>query len=617
MLSPSGDNEFRKHLYLFNVLVALEWYPDERTLKRLRVAFRRASDFLFDITDGWMAFGQVVFGGPELMASADIQILASNRVLPRSWVGGLHKHDEYKNDEKYQPIRIGRGLWSDISRKTFTWDEPEGYRVIIHEWGHYALELTDEYLETRDLVSLAHRSSAQLANQLVSRAPTKVVMLQIATDSNSIMSTTEGTSELVTGQWKELRKLFPALPKEQTEQTVRDGPEQLPIELPSFRYTKELQAQTTRKQFVLSKWKDIRDALRKQVLLYDLPLDQCWVYILKGITDEQPYPSQIIAQGTLEARSEKNDFPLLGADAGDRVIVIGQRRNQTPIVLSAKLTNTANLSWSVCTPPALPVIDIIPEEVQANNPRAKIRVRLTYQGDQRPQQVCIYPIGQPASQAGRLLGGDYTPGWTSDPLELPSLDGHILMRWAGDLWMLTTFSQGGDGPNSSHPFPTNPMNAGSSDGNALLLMHTDTEPDSEPNDIKVVTTMIHSPSFSTPNAAEQLERSYTFGVASNQPLPLDLNPSLLMYYDRLSEQELLTIPSGELRICRWSNNQGWVAIPSYIPEGFRFAIAPLNEESGGRLISPLLLEHEARVEYYKVCWIVDSQQAARTEMVGT
>src|SRR5262249_3809194 len=95
VVNPSDGKVLRDHLYLFNVLVAFEWQPGSEELEQLRRAFRRASDFLFDVTDGWMAFGQVVFGGSELMSAADIQIMASNRILSRSWVGGMLTHEEY------------------------------------------------------------------------------------------------------------------------------------------------------------------------------------------------------------------------------------------------------------------------------------------------------------------------------------------------------------------------------------------------------------------------------------------------------------------------------------------------------------------------------------------
>src|SRR6266545_8043754 len=190
---PAAPDDPR--LCLFNVLVALEWLPDEAYMRQLEWAFRRASDFLYDVTDGTMAFGQVVFGGPELMDSADIQIMASDRLLPRSWVSGLHIA------RKYMPIRIGRGVWHKNNLASIPWDEPEAYRTLIHEWGHYALELRDAYLEQRGLVLAGQ--TGDLSHSLIhaqpgEAAPYSVVMPQITLHSESIMATTEGKSELIT-----------------------------------------------------------------------------------------------------------------------------------------------------------------------------------------------------------------------------------------------------------------------------------------------------------------------------------------------------------------------------------------------------------------------------------
>jgi hypothetical protein len=180
---------------LFNVLVALEWIPEPAYLSQLEWAFRRGSDFLYDVTDGSMAFGQVVFGGPELMDSADIQIMASNRLNPRSWVSGLHI------PRKYMPIRIGRGVWHRSDQVTIPWDEPEAYRTLIHEWGHYALEQRDTYLEQRQLVPTEETGLG--AVQLLVRAQPDetalytIVIPHTGQTSESIMATTEGKSELV------------------------------------------------------------------------------------------------------------------------------------------------------------------------------------------------------------------------------------------------------------------------------------------------------------------------------------------------------------------------------------------------------------------------------------
>src|SRR5262249_26775219 len=50
-----------KYVYLFNVIVALEWLPSLTTIQQLMNAFRSASDFLYDCTNGSMAIGQVIF----------------------------------------------------------------------------------------------------------------------------------------------------------------------------------------------------------------------------------------------------------------------------------------------------------------------------------------------------------------------------------------------------------------------------------------------------------------------------------------------------------------------------------------------------------------------------
>jgi hypothetical protein len=581
---------FRKFLYLFNVLVALEW------------AFRRASDFLFDVTDGWMAFGQVVLGGPELMAGADIQIMASTRLHPRSWVGALHPVEEYQRDEKFIPVRLGRGLWSDVRHGTIPWEEPEAHRIIVHEFGHYGLKLIDEYLETRQVFLPGNTRAAISSDQsLVRPAPTSVVLLKVATTTDSIMATTEGTSELVSDQWHKLRAVFPHIPQERPDKDVRPGPNRLPLSLPVFRTTEPAQnGQAAVKQIFFPKWdSSLKAVLARYGMPNDIPLDRCWVYIVRGMTDEQPDPTRLIAQGTLEDRSAVSPFPLLGAKAGDTIVLIGDERDRPPVVLTARIGDGSNLHWRRATPPAFPAIDIIPESVEPNTPRAEVRVRLSFPGGQAspPEQVWIFPFGQMPDQKPTLLAGPYHADWTSEPVDLPTLDGHVLVRWADGKVLIGSFSQGGDGPNSGFPFPANPMNAGSADGNALIFLYKERADDRPPNDIKVVTTTVRG----MPQGPEaSLDRSATFGIASNQPLPPSFTPTLMLYYDVFGEQAPADATQGNLLICHWTKG-AWKAVPTYLPPGFRFAVAPLDLEAGGTLIDPAATE--LRVEYYKVCWV--------------
>jgi hypothetical protein len=603
--TPAPDDwPFRQYLYLFNVLVALEWYPTKLQIQRLEWAFRRASDFLFDVTDGWMALGQVVFGGPELQAAADIQLMASTRLHPRSWVGGLHTNREYKRDEKFLPLRLGRGLWNDVRKSAIPWEEPEGYRIIVHEWGHYALKLIDEYLETRQVLFPGEmRPSHVGAHALVSGSPITVVTLKVATTSDSIMATTEGTSELVTDQWPTLRALYPRISPEGPDRDARPGPARLPLALPRFKRSEQVDArQSGAATLCFPKWDNsLSIAMSRKGIPHDIPLDRCWLYVLKGITDKQPYPDRLIAQGTLEDRTAAAPFPLLGAEVGDTAVLIAEQRDRQLVVLRAELTGEDRLDWRKATPSACPAIDVVPTQVAPNRPRAEVRVRLNYADGQKaelPEQVCIFPLGQMPDQPGTPLVDSHEPGWFSQPHDLPTLDGHVLLRWKDGTLLISSFSQGGDGPNSGAPFPANPINAGSADGNALLFMYKEQDDDQAPNDIKVVTTIAHG----MPHGPEERrDRSYTFGIASNQPLPRGFNPTLLLYYDVFGEQERPMAGDGDLRICRWTAGEGWKVLPTYLPTGFRFAVTPLDSASGGTLIDATA--EGPRVEYYKVCWV--------------
>src|SRR6266540_3522221 len=264
---PESDEA---RLCLFHLLVVLEWWPPSPLyLQQLQWSFKRASDFLYDVTDGYMAFGQVIFAGPEYMRSADIQIYASSRLFPRSWVSGMY------DPKKYAPIRIGRGLWSKNRRMIIPWDAPEAFRILVHEFAHYGLGLKDGYLKPHtamlasdfgrlharkerliDLEDLDRAKQTEI-RQAVEQGDHQTVewcrltLPSIALATESIMSVLEGTSELVPhledhtqskqagtkngklSEWEELRQRFPTL-KIPKDHSVEAGPGQLPLPLPEF-----------------------------------------------------------------------------------------------------------------------------------------------------------------------------------------------------------------------------------------------------------------------------------------------------------------------------------------------------------------------------------------------
>ncbi|MEM7131090.1 MAG: hypothetical protein AAF702_32510 [Chloroflexota bacterium] len=127
-------------LVLFNLVVSVEWDATPTYLEEIARAMQQASDYLFDLTDGQMAFGEVnIYSNEENWKHADIQISTKNIVRPHAYISGILSKDTS------HVIRLGRG-WDGMSGTQGAWDQPAGYRTIAHEFGHYALHLYDEYV---------------------------------------------------------------------------------------------------------------------------------------------------------------------------------------------------------------------------------------------------------------------------------------------------------------------------------------------------------------------------------------------------------------------------------------------------------------------------------------
>ena len=126
-------------LVLFNLVVSIEWDADIAYTQQISRAIRFTSDYLYDISDGQMAFGQAtIYDNGMHWADADVQISTKNIVRPHAYVGGITSSD------KSHVMRVGRA-WDGNSGNEGPWDEPDGFRTLAHEFGHYALHLYDEY----------------------------------------------------------------------------------------------------------------------------------------------------------------------------------------------------------------------------------------------------------------------------------------------------------------------------------------------------------------------------------------------------------------------------------------------------------------------------------------
>jgi hypothetical protein len=144
-------------LVVFNVVASLAWEPSpgsDLVVEDLATGLRDASAYLYDVTDGRMAFGPVeVYTGGQNWNSADLRFLAANDYRPSAYVGGMvEKRIPYTSLVRKVvfspgPVYLGRD-WSQrgaSDESSGRWYKDDAYRTIIHEWAHYALFLYDEY----------------------------------------------------------------------------------------------------------------------------------------------------------------------------------------------------------------------------------------------------------------------------------------------------------------------------------------------------------------------------------------------------------------------------------------------------------------------------------------
>jgi hypothetical protein len=123
----------------WNLVGSLEYNADPANQADIALGMQRASEYLFDVTDGQFFYEQVtLYEDGERFGDADIQFYGTS--WPRAHVGGPWA----LSDPRYHMFMPGPGF--DGSRPTpGTWQTPNGFRTFIHENGHLGLGASDEY----------------------------------------------------------------------------------------------------------------------------------------------------------------------------------------------------------------------------------------------------------------------------------------------------------------------------------------------------------------------------------------------------------------------------------------------------------------------------------------
>ena len=149
-LSVSKNNA----LILFPLRVSLEWDARSDPLYRDQLAadIKRASEQLYDWTDGQAALGQVtVFDNRRNWTDSDVVVYASNRVRPSAVQGGIVPLGARRIDPDAPTISYSSGqvhigaIWNRFGDSSGSLAE-DWSRTLAHELGHYLFFLDDLYL---------------------------------------------------------------------------------------------------------------------------------------------------------------------------------------------------------------------------------------------------------------------------------------------------------------------------------------------------------------------------------------------------------------------------------------------------------------------------------------
>jgi hypothetical protein len=633
--SINGEPIFQDKLFLFNLIISLEWQPSSYTIQELRLATRRASDFLYDATDGYMAIGQAIIGGPELLDAADIQVLASNRLHPRAWNSALHEQ------AKYQPVRVGRGLWQKNRDLLFPWSSPEGYRTLIHEWGHYAFGMADGYLEKR-FYDRAGPDQRIWNDERPTRSPIAIAIPRIALPVETVMANQE------ISEYADVDKPFEQISKwfhqDITRNRILAGPEELPLPLPIYPLLDPPLDRPVEQDIRLSldtffnTVDTAKEPFTSQVTEHSLNPDNDagiaaeshWLYVLKyaaGTTEATP--KRIIAQGKMSGRDKQNGFRLLGADQGDQIVIVSEAGGHV-WVHGGTLEGDQVLDWHDLTPydPTTSVfdspffVDVIPQtlvdidENDTSTPRI-VDVAVSITASRQPDDVVVYRYG-----AGPQVDMDWpavrqaardTTTVTSGFKTVEHLDGHIFLRWQGvdagnSKLFICSYSQGG-GPASIGGKPS--ISGGSAEGNAMLFflgpdaVRADKVLDEPPAGywkVRIVTTVLPasgplSVDEERPAPNDIASRSYVFSLASNESLAA-YAATLVLYYDNGAPKY-----GGDLLIYRWDNDVAtWRRLTTIVPSDLAYIAVPITQATDETAPSFIDEGSSPRIERYRILW---------------
>ncbi|MFH2013176.1 MAG: choice-of-anchor D domain-containing protein, partial [Pseudomonadota bacterium] len=136
----------------YNLVVSIEWDVDSSYLEDVKTGFEKASERLYDATDGQVYFNKVVvYDNKEEWGNADIQVFADNEKWYSANVNGINRG----NGHIYFERNVPSSIWKEGLPRWITGTGKGGFATIVHEFGHYGFGLGDQYCYYRDNQQIA------------------------------------------------------------------------------------------------------------------------------------------------------------------------------------------------------------------------------------------------------------------------------------------------------------------------------------------------------------------------------------------------------------------------------------------------------------------------------
>ncbi len=396
-LAISEDNP----LLLFDIDMVLEWDArnDELFRTELSDGIKRASELLYDVTDGQAALGQVnVWQSKELWPYADVVVLANNAMRPTAAIGGVTQvplaETVFVNrpdttaaadltetkviSDAYQKNQIRMGtVWDPFGENTSDLG-PNWWQALAHEFAHYLFFLPDNYLGFKDDNTLG-KINCQGSFMTSTFDPEYSEFL---TEEGWRDICQESLAERTTGRtdWETVSKFYPILqgPQVPVTETGIIGPSNLPLEVTKVNFIEpNEERQTLRTRNFEVRREDNNERWR-------LPAAQAYLFQQQDNSD--PTDDVLIQLGTPTGGGDR--LKVRGAYPGDRLCLFDRSGEQAYAGCDNRLSSAdvsiavteADNAWS-------PQIAITP--VTSRTMQISVTQRID---DGKPVNVQLFPM---------------------------------------------------------------------------------------------------------------------------------------------------------------------------------------------------------------------------------